>query len=62
MEGGEGVYRWEVPITRWRVGMNHLTWQLSAAVRPAALGVSDDQRDLGMSVRALRLTPQGGSR
>ncbi|GEM_PF-6288097 len=62
MEGGEGVYRWEVPITRWRVGMNHLTWQLSAAARPAALGVSDDQRDLGISVRALRLTPQGGSR
>ena len=56
MTGGVQTYAWQVPATIWKTGMNRVGLRLSEAVSPAALGLSDDQRLLGMALRRLELS------
>ena len=53
MARGTQTHRWLVPAARWKTGMNRVGLRVSAAVSPAALGLSDDQRSLGIAVRRL---------
>jgi hypothetical protein len=51
-----GTHRWLVPAARWKTGMNRVGLRVSSAVSPAALGLSDDQRSLGIAVRRLEFS------
>ncbi|MEO2197854.1 MAG: hypothetical protein ABGY72_17440 [bacterium] len=53
MARGTQTHRWLVPAVRWKTGMNRVGLRVSSAVSPAALGLSDDQRSLGIAVRRL---------
>ena len=53
MVRGTQTHRWLVPAARWKTGMNRVGLRVSSAVSPAALGLSDDQRSLGIAVRRL---------
>ena len=53
MARGTQTHRWLVPAARWKTGMNRVGLRVSSAVSPAALGLSDDQRSLGIGVRRL---------
>ena len=50
------TYAWRVPAMAWKTGMNRVGLRVSAAVSPSVLGLSDDARTLGMSLRRLALT------
>ena len=49
------TYAWQVPAAIWKTGMNRVGLRVSEAVSPAALGLSVDQRLLGMALRRLEL-------
>ena len=53
MVRGTQIHRWLVPAATWKTGMNRVGLRVSSAVSPAALGLSDDQRSLGIAVRRL---------
>ncbi len=55
MAGGTHTYQWLVPATQWKSGMNRVGLRVSSAVTPAAIGMSDDQRSLGLALRRLDL-------
>ena len=55
MAGGTQTYQWLVPATQWKTGMNRVGLRVSSAVTPAAIGMSDDQRSLGLALRRLDL-------
>ncbi len=55
MAGGTQTYQWLVPATQWKTGMNRVGLRVSSAVTPAAIGVSDEQRSLGLALRRLDL-------
>ena len=56
MARGTQTHRWLVPAARWKTGMNRVGLRVSSAVSPAALGLSDDQRSLGIAVRRLEFS------
>ena len=49
------TYAWQAPAAIWKTGMNRVGLRVSEAVSPAELGLSDDQRLLGMALRRLEL-------
>ncbi len=53
--GAEGTYTWFVPGGVWTTGMNRIGLRVSAVSKPAALGLSDDDRILGLALRRLTL-------
>jgi hypothetical protein len=50
------TYAWQVPAEVWKTGMNRVGLRVSAAVSPSSLGISTDQRILGLALRRLELT------
>jgi hypothetical protein len=56
---GVHTYRWVVPGDAWREGMNLVTLGSSAMVRPSDVGVSRDDRELGLAVSAIRFRVTG---
>lgn len=55
MSAGTQTYQWLVPAGPWKTGMNRIGLRVSSAVTPAALGLSDDQRSLGLVLRRFDL-------
>ena len=49
------TYAWQVPAGIWKTGMNRVGLRVSEAVSPGELGLSDDQRLLGVALRRLEL-------
>lgn len=52
-------YRWDVPASAWRQGMNEVALRVTRVEQPAALGLSDDVRWLGVAVRRIELELPG---
>lgn len=50
-------YRWTVPATYWRVGMNSMRVGVSKLARPKDFGITDDDRLLGLAVERIRVRP-----
>ena len=46
---------WTVPGARWRAGLNELVFEVPGAARPVDVGLSPDDRLLGMAVTAIEL-------
>jgi hypothetical protein len=57
MQGPEGEYRWDVPAETWRAGMNRVWLGVSALARPSDRSGTGDTRQLGLSIRQIRLIP-----
>ncbi len=56
------VYRWDLPAEAWRVGLNRVQITAADVIRPADLGMSDDERPLGVAISRLRLVPRDPAR
>jgi hypothetical protein len=48
-------YSWSVPAALWKVGANEVILSISRVVNPAAEGIGDDTRTLGVAVSRVRL-------
>jgi hypothetical protein len=52
---GAAALSWIVPADRWREGLNELQLDVKGATRPSDVGLSRDQRLLGVSVTSIEL-------
>jgi hypothetical protein len=51
------IYRWNIPADALMEGLNRVWIGTSALVRPMDIGPGDDDRQLGVAVHRIRLTP-----